>query len=80
MICKEYNTKVYLASQTHFKVADEDEVKKLDLEIESSKSQIEELKEINSNLQIELKNITNQITDEELENQIKINRKKVKIF
>jgi hypothetical protein len=50
LICKEYNSKFYLASQKNFPLIDESDDKQLDETIEASKIKINELKEIKDKL------------------------------
>jgi hypothetical protein len=51
LICKEYNSKIYLTSQKFFKVIDEAQSSELDVEIDQTKENVTELKEKSSNLQ-----------------------------
>lgn len=44
IICKEYNSKIYLASQKNFPVIDEKEMKKLDDELEEQNKELSEQK------------------------------------
>jgi len=50
IICKEYNSKIYLASQKNFPVIDDKEMKKLDDSIEETQNKLNEQKEILSSL------------------------------
>jgi hypothetical protein len=76
---REYVSKVWLVSQNYFKVADEREVKELDNQTDQSKIDIEKMKEINSSLKAEYREISLKLTDEELENKLKETKQIVKI-
>ena len=71
LICKEYNTKIYLANQDNFPPVSEESLKGLDASIEASKEEITKLKETLQGKQNELKTITSEYTDEELNQHIK---------
>ena len=51
MICKEYHSKIYLTSQKFFKEIDVNELNQIDNELDITKAEISELKDINLNLQ-----------------------------
>jgi hypothetical protein len=76
LICKEYSSKIYLASQKYFPPVDEKVMNNLDEKIEESKNSLNSLKEINASLQNELKGVQTQYTDAELKTQLE-QRKKV---
>lgn len=70
IICKEYNSKIYLASQKHYPEVDKEELKKIDDETDSTRETIAKLKEKNQSLQYDLRQVNTTLTDEELDRQI----------
>jgi len=52
ILCKEYNSKIYLASQKNFPVIDEKEMKKLDDALEETNKKLAEQKSENSVLSL----------------------------
>ena len=70
LICKEYNSKIYLASQKHYPKVDERLMIQLDEDIESAKNTLDELKETNSSYLAVMKQILTQYSDSELAHQI----------
>jgi septal ring factor EnvC (AmiA/AmiB activator) len=77
MICKEYNSKIYLASQKHFPDVDKEELKKIDDETEVTRETLTKLKEKNQSLQSDLRHVNTTLTDEELERQIQFYKSEV---
>ena len=70
LIRKEYNQKIYLASQKFYPAVDENESKQIDLTIEEKKKIQEETQQNLKKLQNEYRTITAKLTDEELRKQI----------
>jgi hypothetical protein len=70
LLCKEYNSKIYLASQKYFPPVDVNVMLQLDQQIDDTKITLTELKETSASLTADLKNIQLKYTDEELANQI----------
>ena len=70
LICKEYSSKIYLASQKFYPPVDEKVMNNLDEKIEESKNTLNSLKEVNASLQNELKTVQTKYTDAELKSQL----------
>ena len=70
LICKEYSSKIYLASQKYYPPVDEKLMIKLDENIEESRNTLNSLKEINTSLQNEHKSVLTKYTDDELKSQL----------
>jgi len=75
LICKEYNTKVYLPNQNNYPPVDEKELKTLDEELEIKRKILEEKQLKLKKLQADYKAITSKQTDEEIKQSI-INKNK----
>lgn len=71
LLRKEYNQKIYLASQSFFPAIDENETKTLDQTIELKKKEQDEKQQILKKLQNEYRTITSKLTDDELKKKIK---------
>jgi 26S proteasome regulatory subunit, ATPase 3, interacting protein len=78
LICKEYNTKIYLASQHHYPAINEEEMNKFDSDISESREAISKIKEETNKLQSELKQIQQTYSNEELDEHIKSEQKAIK--
>ena len=66
LICKEYNTKIYLANQSNFPPINADALALVDTSIEMHKKENAKLKEMLNDKQAELKSIATTYTDQEL--------------
>jgi 26S proteasome regulatory subunit (ATPase 3-interacting protein) len=80
LICKEYNTKIYLANQDNFPPINAAHLSSLDLSIDNIKKENAHLKEILNSKHSELKAITSEYTDAELDIVIEQNKKKVEML
>ena len=80
LICKEYNTKIYLANQDNFPPINAAHLSSLDLSIDNIKKENAHLKEILNAKHSELKAITSEYTDAELDIVIEQNKKKVEML
>ena len=80
LICKEYNTKIYLANQDNFPPINAAHLSSLDLSIDNIKKENAHLKEMLNSKHSELKAITSEYTDAELDIVIEQNKKKVEML
>ena len=77
LICKEYNTKIYLANQNNFPPINADALASVDASIEMYKKENAKLKEMLNDKQAELKSIVATYTDSELNCAIEKKRKEL---
>ena len=77
LIMKEYNTKIYLANQDNFPQISEEELNKLDNDINLIREENKKLKEEHNIKSIELKTISATYTDKELEEKLKELKKEI---
>ena len=77
IICKEYNTKIYLVNQNNFPPVSEEELKEVEDEITEKRKVLAELRETLQNKEKEYKKITSVYTDEELELHLKEAKKEL---
>jgi hypothetical protein len=77
LIMKEYNSVIYLANQNLFDKVEQLDIEKVDKETEESKTQIAKLKDTNSTLSTELKNLNEELSDEELNKRLTQSRKEL---
>jgi hypothetical protein len=77
LIMKEYNSVIYLANQNHFDKVEQIDIEKVEKEIEESKTQISKLKDMNTNLNTEFKNLNEELSDEELNKRLSQGRKEI---
>lgn len=77
LICKEYNTKIYLANQNNFPPINADALASVDASIEMYKKENTKLKEMLNDKQAELKSIVATYTDSELNCVIEKKRKEL---
>ena len=80
LICKEYNTKIYLANQDNFPPINAASLSSLDLSIDNIKKENAHLKEMLTLKHSELKAITSEYTDAELDIVIKQNKSKIEML
>jgi hypothetical protein len=78
LLCKEYQSKIYLISQKNFRQIDNKEMEELDIKLEKSTEELKDIKQTNNSLQTELKNILTKLSDEEINNQIKTTKESIK--
>ena len=77
LIMKEYNTKIYLANQDNFPQVSEEELNKLDNDINLIREENKKLKEEYNIKNVELKTISATYTDKELDEKIKELKKEI---
>lgn len=77
VIMKEYNTKIYLANQNQFEKINQNDIEALDKQIEKSKTELAESKEVNSTLMREYKNLCEELSEEELNRRILDNKRQL---
>jgi septal ring factor EnvC (AmiA/AmiB activator) len=80
VICKEYASKVYLASQQFFPELDEKELNQLDKEVDASNKEIADLKERKIYLLKELKDLNSEPTNLQINEDIKNAKKRLEIL
>ena len=77
LIMKEYNTKIYLANQDNFPQVSEEELNKLDNDINLIREENKKLKEEYNIKNVELKTISATYTDNELDEKLKELKKEI---
>lgn len=75
---KEYNTKIFLTNQDQYEKVDQRDLDQFDCDIDHSKAYISDLKQIQNQLNSDLKNLSEEISNEELERRLITNRQKLK--
>lgn len=71
LICKEYNTKIYLPNQDLFEKVDMEELNKMDVILDQQKKEKQDLIEENKKLQSILRQINSTFTNSQLIDEIK---------